>query len=371
MISNVEMDPRLGSGITRLHWSEGLQKRGHQVSVWEPKDYEWGYGRGWPGKKFRQTAGALRKAIKDQIDRHYDVVLLYGDEFWSVSSWLRGRIRRPQIVAGSDGLEYRMMEQLWKAEGDVLSFSRKIRRFFDRQIHYRLSLKAFQKMDALVCGARVDIEDAIQRGFINREKTFVNSPGLDPMLIGIPFKSERTDSIVFNGSWIARKGIEVVVRVTQRLLRKRATLTIHLLGTGEGSQNIIKSYSAEVRDRVKIYPRHIPSELSQILGDKAVFFLPTQFEGFGMATSEAMACGCSVVTTPTGFGAELESGKEGLIINFQEEEKMESAIESLLSDPALRESIAYQGWRKVQSMNWEDKERGLEEFIVKLVQRAL
>ena len=39
-LSTCPLDPLLGSGKTRLRWSEGLRELGHTVDMAEPRDYE-------------------------------------------------------------------------------------------------------------------------------------------------------------------------------------------------------------------------------------------------------------------------------------------------------------------------------------------
>ncbi len=91
-----------------------------------------------------------------------------------------------------------------------------------------------------------------------------------------------------------------------------------------------------------------------------IFFVPSEYEGFGLALAEAMACGCAVVTTPTGYGAELRDGEEGLLCPFEDSGAMRAALARLLDDDALRTRIAGAGWRKVQGLRWESSVRKLE-----------
>ncbi len=364
MIGNVPLDSRLGSGKTRIQWSEGLKKLGHQVDVWEPKDYEWRYGTRTPAKKLRQSWGSWHKSRQSKINQGYDAVLLYGDEFWSISSWLRKQLPRPFIISGSDGVEIIMMERLWAMEGAPENWKKQLRRWWDQFLYYPLSKKAFRQTEALICGSGGDVEEMIRRGYYERNQTAVIPPGVDPYLLQDREGKERTISIAFNGSWIARKGIDLFVRVTSSILKNKTSVQIAVLGTGMRANEIQSLYSESVRSQVIVYPPHDSRELREVLDKTKVFFLPTQYEGFGMATSEAMACGCVVVTTPTGFGAELVSGQEGLIFEFNDEKGMEKGILDLLDNESQWQRISLEGRKKVSQFYWENSIRELERNMI-------
>ncbi len=363
MIGNVPLDPLLGSGKTRLMWAQGLREAGHHVSVWEPKDFELKYGRNWPAKKFRQTIGAWLKIRAEWFNRCYDVVILYGDEFWSISSWLLCQKRPPLIVSGSDGVEIFMIERLWAFEGAPKSFKNRIRRVWDWMFHYHLAQKAFRQTDGLICGSRGDVLECIKRGYYLQDWTSVIPPGLDPIFLEARVELPRNHSIAFNGSWIPRKGIDAFVRITQKLMRSYRELRIEIYGTGSSDDAVRNLYEEDLRSRVTVHPRHSAVTLREGLERVKVFFLPTQYEGFGMATSEAMSCGCAVVTTPTGFGTEMLSGEEALIHDFNDESGMENSISMLLKESELRERIAANGRRRAQSLCWSDSQRRLSLVI--------
>ncbi|MFL5745592.1 MAG: hypothetical protein ACJ751_13055, partial [Niastella sp.] len=59
--ASVFLDPHLGSGKTRLHWTNGLKELGHEVDILQPADVEW-----WPGlkigRRYRLALGTFLKA---------------------------------------------------------------------------------------------------------------------------------------------------------------------------------------------------------------------------------------------------------------------------------------------------------------------
>ena len=89
-----------------------------------------------------------------------------------------------------------------------------------------------------------------------------------------------------------------------------------------------------------------------VLERAKVFLFPSLYEGFGMATAEAMACGCAAVVTPTGFGGSLVNDTEALVRPFQDVDKLSDAARQLLSNRVLRDNIAQAGRKRVSELTW-------------------
>ena len=86
-----------------------------------------------------------------------------------------------------------------------------------------------------------------------------------------------------------------------------------------------------VVDRVE-FLGPIPSA-SQVLAQLDVFLLPSEYESFGLAALEAMACEVPVVATNTGGLPEVvEHGKNGLLCDVGDYRCMAASIVQLLRD---------------------------------------
>jgi len=118
------------------------------------------------------------------------------------------------------------------------------------------------------------------------------------------------------------------------------------------------------RANIEVFDPGVPrEELRRHYHDAAVFIMPSRYESFGMVLAEAMACGAAAVTTPTGFGYELEDRREVLRVPFGSPEALIEAVGRLIEDEPLRRSIADNGYRRVQGLTWESAGKQMEAFL--------
>ena len=195
--------------------------------------------------------------------------------------------------------------------------------------------------------------------------------GLEPEYLDVPFRADgRDEAVAFLGSWIERKGIPQLLAVMVPLLRARPGLRLDIMGTNPQLADPRRDFPPELHARVVVHPRRTIPELVASLVRAQVFFFPSEYEGFGLALAEAMACGCAAVTTPTGFGAELRDGEEAILCPFGAAGDMRAAVERLLDDASLRGRIAGAGWRRAQGLRWETSVRTLESTYLRWLEET-
>jgi glycosyltransferase involved in cell wall biosynthesis len=135
-----------------------------------------------------------------------------------------------------------------------------------------------------------------------------------------------------------RMGIEELLRALCRLAR-----TIHLAVVGEGMlATALRRLTEElgIADRVHFVGLVSDPELVDWYRAADIFVLPTiAYEGFGLVTAEALACGTPVVGTPIGATPELLTPLDPrLVASAPDEEALASAVGDALAfaGPELR-----------------------------------
>ena len=123
-----------------------------------------------------------------------------------------------------------------------------------------------------------------------------------------------------------------MVRVVKDLLIQISDLEFHVLGASGSMQDIYSSFPEYLHSRIIVYPLLSQQAIVEVLTQAKVFLFPSLYEGFGMATTEAMACGCAAVVTPTGFGEAIRDGVDGFVCNFQDVAMMTARCSLLLAD---------------------------------------
>lgn len=328
------------------------------MDVLEPNHYEL-LADSRRGTRFRQALGAWRAIVKRLDETRYDLVDFCGGEFGLVTWWLSRRSERPMLVAHTDGLELLASERE-REYAPAVTLRDHLRRGFGAQTHERLSHAAFAYADVFLTLCQVDRDYVVGRNLFDADHAEVIPPGLDVEYLERPFVAEKEHRVAYMGSWIPRKGVASVTTIMSNLLATRGSLHLDIFGAHNDREVILNSFPGLVRPRVTIHPKLPAQTLAAELSRASVFLFPTQYEGFGMAISEAMACSCAVVTTPTGYGAELTNDRDALICGFEDVADMERAVSRLLDDEPARRRLASEGWNRVRSLRWEANVAKLE-----------
>lgn len=126
----------------------------------------------------------------------------------------------------------------------------------------------------------------------------------------------------------------------------------------------VYSRNNEIPDWVEFHQS--PSNLEEIYNRTAIFFSPSNAEGWALPPAEAMSCGCAVVCTDIdGHAAYAIDDKTAKLVKCRDSSDMAEKLISLIEDENLRIEIAKAGNVKIKEFTWTKAIDKLENAIKK------
>ena len=169
---------------------------------------------------------------------------------------------------------------------------------------------------------------------------------------------DDAELVVFVGSLVRRKGIDILLRAWQTIHAQRPDAHLVLVGndtfaSDDPNGDLLRHCLAELPPAAgtHVHRLGIRADTEAIVGASDVFVLPTRREGFGSAIIEAMACSLPCVVTelhgitdfifaaPTSASLQADAETDGVVVTQENTDEVATAVCRLLADPALRRSL--------------------------------
>ena len=88
--------------------------------------------------------------------------------------------------------------------------------------------------------------------------------------------------------------------------------------------------------------------------------MSTLIECIGMVCSEAMACGCMLLSNDVGFASSLKDGEEYIRIDRNNTETITDILLDIEKNSMKYRNLIEKGYARVQSLEWTDAVDSLE-----------
>ncbi len=148
----------------------------------------------------------------------------------------------------------------------------------------------------------------------------------------------REDLILNVGHVAWRKGQVFLAEAFAQLALRHPTWKLMLAGhRGDDSEDRIREIARAhgLEDRILLVGQR--DDAMELMRRAAIYVQPSYYEALGLALQEAMYCGAACIGTRAGGIPELLAGSDtGLLVEPRHVAQLASALEQLLSDPALR-----------------------------------
>lgn len=126
---------------------------------------------------------------------------------------------------------------------------------------------------------------------------------------------------------------------------------------GDGPQEVeLKSLITQLNLEKHVFLKGFSSNVKEVIINASIFALSSVFEGFGLVIVEAMACGLPVVSyaCPCGPKDIITEGKDGFLVNVNDEVTLANQINVLIENEKLRKQMSDAAKIKADQYNIEN-----------------
>lgn len=150
-------------------------------------------------------------------------------------------------------------------------------------------------------------------------------------------------------------------------LRGQENIQLHIVGGGNdvfADPNLKRLASRD--PRIRFLGRLNDAELIAQYQGATAFVFPSLYEGFGIPPLEAQACGCPVLAANAASIPEVLQAS-ALYFDPLDVSHMAAAMERILTDLPLRQSLRRRGLTNVRRFSWEESARRVSQRIDALI----
>ena len=186
------------------------------------------------------------------------------------------------------------------------------------------------------------------------------APGTDPPQArerGSESGSEGAVALLAVGAVVPRKGYDVLLAALAEL--KHLSWRLVIAGDGGRSPETFAQLEADIArlglaDRVALRGAVSAEQLASLYESSDLFVLPSRYEGYGMAYTEAIVHGLPVVGTTAGAIPETVPAGAGVLVPPDDADALAAVLRRLIEHPREREGLAA-GARAVRFPSWGEQ----------------
>ncbi len=150
-------------------------------------------------------------------------------------------------------------------------------------------------------------------------------------------------TILSVGRLVPWKGFAALMDVFSDLLSTISGAQLIIIGDGP-ERAALELQISNSKLSIKILNKMPQAELFKYIKASDVFVLNTAYEGFSHQLVEVMDLGVPIITTNVGGNSEIiTSGENGILVPYNDKEKLKTSLLKLLGDETLRNKLATAG----------------------------
>jgi len=170
--------------------------------------------------------------------------------------------------------------------------------------------------------------------------------------------SNKDIVILLVGMITERKGIDILLRLTKKLIVNGYNIKALIVGSGPNI-NRYKQMSDELNINYNIVFTGNRYDIPAIMSASDIFILPSRGEGLSGAIMEAMACSLPVIATDDGLTRDIVlHGKTGFLFKMLDEKKVDEGelfnyAKKLINSQELRIKMGILARQHIKNFDWD------------------
>lgn len=236
-----------------------------------------------------------------------------------------------------------------------------------------MQIKVSRKLKHIVTVSTQSLNDIVEQFGVARTKLKLIHNGIDTEIFK-PQAQVQTDPFQIMTTASADqplKGLRFLLQAIALLRARHPKLKLLVVGKlqkGGATEKLLQEL--KLQSVVRFVSGISNREMVEHYASSAMVVCPSLYEGFGLPAGEAMACGVPVISSDGGALPEVV-GDAGIVVPAGDSGALARAIEQLLSDKTLRDSLGAAGRRRIEEQfSWQVAATQLVSFYREIIRQS-
>ena len=174
-------------------------------------------------------------------------------------------------------------------------------------------------------------------------------------------------TILFNGTWVERKGIHVLISAAENLYKNGIRgISYLLIGTIKKSVEVLNDWPKHLQEFVTVIDKFEQLDEIEYLRSANLFVLPSFSEGQPLSLLQAMAAGrCCITTDCDGQKDIVKNGETGLLFPVGNYTRLTNLITKCYQDDGYVQKIGLQAKMEMKNRSWETVSDEVVDYVLK------
>ena len=228
------------------------------------------------------------------------------------------------------------------------NFFEKILAFGGNFIDYKLNINHYDKIVVLTQ------EDKINNWGNNSKVIAIPNP-LNSIYFENQPISDRNKTVITAGRLVPIKNFKSLINAWEQINTLHPEWNLEIYGEG-GLKKELQDQIDNLHLNQSVFLKGHSNNIQEQMSKASIFALTSISEGFGIVIIEAMSCGLPIVSfaCPCGPKDIITEGKDGFLVNVNDEVELANKINLLIDNEDLRLQMSYAAKIKAKKYNIEN-----------------